>query len=46
MVSRKDLNNLYVGPGYLSDDIIASKSDEVLALMETAKLNITDQPGR
>jgi spermidine synthase len=35
MVSRKNMNNFYVGPGYLSDDLIASKSDEVLALMDS-----------
>jgi spermidine synthase len=45
MVSRKDLNNLYVGPGYLSDDIIASKSDEVLALMDSKiKYNRSTRP--
>ncbi len=34
MVGLKDLNNLYVGPFYLSDDLIALKSREVLSLMD------------
>jgi len=39
MVSWKNINNLYVGPGYLSDDLIASKSGEVLALMDSKVKN-------
>lgn len=35
MVSAKNLNNSYVGCGYLSDDLISSKSDDVLALMDS-----------
>ncbi len=45
MVSGKDLNNFYVGPGYLSDDLIASKSREVLSLMNSKiKSNRSTRP--
>ena len=45
MVSRKNMNNFYVGPGYLSDDLIAFKSDEVLALMDSKiKYNRSTRP--
>jgi spermidine synthase len=36
MVSKKNLNNFYVGPDYLSDDLIASKSEEVISLMDNS----------
>jgi spermidine synthase len=36
MVSKKNLNNFYVGPDYLSDDLIASKSEEVINLMDSS----------
>ena len=45
MVSRKDLNNVYVGPGYLSDDLIDSKSREVLSLMDS-KIKYNRSTGR
>jgi spermidine synthase len=35
MVTGKNLNNFYVGPGYLSDDLIASKSLDVVSLMDS-----------
>jgi spermidine synthase len=36
MVSKKNLNNFYVGPDYLSDDLITSKSEEVISLMDNS----------
>jgi spermidine synthase len=36
LVSRKNLNNVYVGPDYLSDDLITSKSAEVISLMDSS----------
>ena len=36
MVSRKNLNNFYVGPDYLSDDLIASKSQEIISLLDSS----------
>ena len=45
MVTGKNLNNFYVGPGYLSDDLIASKSKEVLSLMDSnIKYNRSTRP--
>jgi len=31
---RKNINNLYVGPDYLSDDLTALKSEEITSLMD------------
>ena len=40
MVIRKNLNNFYVGSDYLSDDLIALKSEEVISLMDSSiKIN-------
>ena len=36
MVSKKNLNNVYVGPDYLSDDLVKSKSDEIISLMDSS----------
>jgi spermidine synthase len=36
MVTRKNLNNSYVGPDYMSDDLIALKSEEVISLMDSS----------
>lgn len=33
---RKNINNLYVGPDYLSDDLTASKSNEIASLMDSS----------
>jgi spermidine synthase len=45
LVSRKDLNNVYVDSGYLSDDLIDSKSREVLFLMDSKiKFNRLTRP--
>jgi spermidine synthase len=45
MVSKKDITNFYVGPDYLSDDLIALKSEEVLSLMDSSiKCNRSSLP--
>jgi len=33
---RKNINNLYVGPDYLSDDLTALKSNEITSLMDSS----------
>jgi predicted membrane-bound spermidine synthase len=35
LVNEKELNNIYVGPNYLSDDLIAIKTEEVISLIDT-----------
>lgn len=40
LAEKKNINNLYVGPDYLADDLIALKTDQIMsAIDETVKLN-------
>jgi spermidine synthase len=36
LVHKRNINNIYVGPDYLSDDLIGSKSKEVISLMDSS----------
>lgn len=45
LVIKRNIPNVYVGPDYLSDDLIKAKSDEIVALMdEEVKINRSDVP--
>jgi len=45
MVRDKKIENIYVGPDYLADDLIASKSEEVSSLLDhTVRLNRASFP--
>lgn len=34
LVREKNINNIYVGPDYLSDDLLSSKSEEIISLID------------
>ncbi len=34
LVGNKNINNIYVGPDYLSDDLLSSKSAEIISLID------------
>ena len=36
LASEKNIRNTYVGPDYLSDDLISAKSDEVISLLDSS----------
>ncbi len=45
LVQEHNMQNLYVGPDYLSDDLISTKTDEVTALIDrNVKINRWAQP--
>ena len=45
LVQERNIQNTYVGPDYLSDDLISAKTDEVTALIDrNVKINRTAMP--
>jgi spermidine synthase len=45
LTEEKNINNIYVGPDYLSDDLITAKSEEVISLLDSSvKTNRTTLP--